>query len=118
MTGSDRAWLILVTIPVWIVIGSTVLHLVRRTDIGTPRKLLWLGLVLLAPVVGTVVYLVVRPLPLVDVPEPGSGGPGRQLADAVVRHDRGELDRPSFEGELRRLLAPVVGRTAYQESDE
>lgn len=118
MRGSDWAWLIVVAVPLAVVIGSTVLHVLRRSDIGSTRKVLWLGLIVLAPALGALVYLVARPLPLVDMPQPETGGPDRELADLVVRYEAGDLDRPAFQREARKILVPVLAPTTYQVIEE
>lgn len=50
----------LVVVPVLAVIGLSLVDILARRDIGI-SKLVWLGLVLLAPVIGMLLYWLLRP---------------------------------------------------------
>jgi hypothetical protein len=105
----EPALLVLVTVPLWVVVAGTCLQLLRRTDIGRWRKLLWLLAIVGLPPLGTAVYLVARPVSLVPDTREQAGGPGAELTELVDRLAAGELDRPAFEEAVGRLLSPVAG---------
>src|SRR3954447_696502 len=62
MPGEARPMLITLLVIVWLLIWIVALvELIRRKDLTTASKVLWALLILLIPVVGVIVYLVVRP---------------------------------------------------------
>ncbi|MFO7547756.1 MAG: hypothetical protein R6X29_02620 [Acidimicrobiia bacterium] len=119
MTGKEWAILVLVTIPLWVVVTGSAIQLLRRTDIGGWRKLLWLLAIVGLPAIGTAVYLVVRPVPLVQDTREQHGGPGAELTDLIDRLAAGDLGRPAFEEGVGRLLSAALGdRPAHHIVDE
>jgi hypothetical protein len=62
---SDRVWdtllILFVVIPLALLWGATLLHIVRRRDLARLSRLVWLVAVALFPIVGTFVYLVSQP---------------------------------------------------------
>lgn len=112
MTTRDWAWLLLVTVPLWVVVAATAFHLLRRPDISVARKAGWLAVIAGLPALGSAIYLVARPIPLaVDAVE-AAPGPGADLARLVDRLDAGEIDRSAFERALEEVVDPTLGRRA------
>jgi hypothetical protein len=52
---------LVVAVPVYILIGFTILDIGRRSDLAVLRKGLWIIAVVVMPVVGTFIYLLARP---------------------------------------------------------
>ena len=52
---------VLIAIPLLLIWVLTLVDLVRRHDLNGSRKVLWALVVLLVPVVGVIIYFVVRP---------------------------------------------------------
>lgn len=50
-----------VAIPVYLLIGYTVIDIVHRSDLAGLRKALWIAAVVVLPVAGTLIYLLARP---------------------------------------------------------
>lgn len=105
MNEGISAWvflMVLVTLGlVWLVV---LLDIVRQPQLTTRRKVLWgLGCTLVWPV--QVVYLLVRPQRGRAERAVDRDDPHHRLVDAVLDHEEGRLDTPSFValvGELRR----------------
>jgi hypothetical protein len=65
---------------VWVVIWAmSLVDVVRRRDIGTGSKVLWALVILLLPVVGLIVYLIVRPADAMDPFSAHERGPDAEL---------------------------------------
>jgi hypothetical protein len=52
---------VLIAIPLLLIWVLTLVDIVRRHDLSGSRKVLWALVVLLVPIVGVIVYFVVRP---------------------------------------------------------
>ena len=62
-TGAQWVLLIVFIIPVVILWGYAIVSLVGRRDLGIGAKLLWLLAILLLPIIGSVLYFMLRPAP-------------------------------------------------------
>ena len=62
-TGAQWILLIVFIIPVVILWGYAILSLIGRRDLGLGGKLLWLLGILVVPIVGAVLYFMLRPAP-------------------------------------------------------
>lgn len=62
---SAAQWILLLVfiIPVLLLWGYAIVSLIGRHDLGIGAKLLWLLAVLLIPIIGSVLYFMLRPAP-------------------------------------------------------
>ena len=62
---SGAQWILLLVfiIPVVILWGYAMVSLVGRRDLGVGAKLLWLVAILVLPIIGSVLYFMLRPAP-------------------------------------------------------
>ena len=63
LSGAQWILLIVFIIPVVILWGYAILSLVGRRDLGIGAKLLWLVGILVVPIIGSVLYFMLRPAP-------------------------------------------------------
>lgn len=111
-------WLLLIFIPLVLVWGAAVVDIFRRDDLNGWLKALWLIVVIIAPFLGTLIYLIFR--------RPGATPEERQVREAASRdfvaryapeshtqqlqvvadlHDRGKLSDAEYEVEKARILS-------------
>ena len=62
-TGAQWILLIVFVIPVVILWGYAIVSLIARHDLGIGGKLLWLVAILALPIIGSVLYFMLRPAP-------------------------------------------------------
>jgi len=62
-SGAQWVLLIVFIIPVLILWGYAIVSLVGRRDLGIGAKLLWLVGILVVPIIGSVLYFMLRPAP-------------------------------------------------------
>ena len=62
---SGAQWILLLVfiIPVLLLWGYAIISLVGRHDLGVGAKLLWLAGILIVPLIGSVLYFMLRPAP-------------------------------------------------------
>ena len=62
---SGAQWILLAVfvIPVLILWGYAVVSLIARPDLGIGAKLLWLLVIILLPLIGSILYFMLRPAP-------------------------------------------------------
>jgi hypothetical protein len=113
----DVFWLLLIFIPLLLIWGLALVDIFRRDDISGWQKALWIVVVILAPFLGTLIYLIFR--------RPGGTPEERQAMDEASRefvqkyspdssatqlsvladlHDRGKLTDAEFAEEKARVL--------------
>jgi hypothetical protein len=63
LTGAQWVLLIVFIIPVVILWGYAIVSLIGRHDLGIGAKLLWLLGILVLPLIGSVLYFMLRPAP-------------------------------------------------------
>lgn len=63
LSGAQWILLIVFIIPVVILWGYAIVSLVGRRDLGIGAKVLWLVGILLLPIIGSVLYFMLRPAP-------------------------------------------------------
>jgi Phospholipase_D-nuclease N-terminal len=63
LSGAQWILLIVFVIPVVILWGYAIVSLVGRRDLGVGAKLLWLVGILVVPIIGSVLYFMLRPAP-------------------------------------------------------
>ncbi len=62
-TGAQWILLLVFIIPVLLLWGYAIVSLIGRHDLGVGAKLLWLLGILVLPVIGAVLYFMLRPAP-------------------------------------------------------
>ena len=62
---SGAQWILMLAfiIPVLLLWGYAIVSLVGRRDLGVGAKLLWLLVILVVPIIGSVLYFMLRPAP-------------------------------------------------------
>ena len=62
---SGAQWILLAVfvIPVLILWGYAIVSLIGRRDLGIGAKLLWLLVIILLPLIGSILYFMLRPAP-------------------------------------------------------
>ena len=63
LTGAQWIFVLAFFIPVFILWGYAIISLIGRRDLGIGTKLLWLLAILALPIVGSVLYFMLRPAP-------------------------------------------------------
>jgi hypothetical protein len=63
LSGAQWILLIVFIIPVVILWGYAIVSLLGRRDLGIGAKLLWLIGILIVPIIGSVLYFMLRPAP-------------------------------------------------------
>ena len=101
-------FLLIFTVPVIFLFGYGVWDVVRRPDVGALPKALWLLAFCFLPIVGPLVYLVIRP-PGTTAQQialaQGTTTPTDELMALADLHDRGKLT----DEEYQHLKAKSVG---------
>jgi hypothetical protein len=113
----ENFFLFLIFLPLAMMWGFALVDIFRRDDISGFSKALWVVCVILVPFLGTLIYLVTRPVGATrDEREPlGGGGRGfdsryspsngtSELLALADLHDRGKLTDAEFTAEKARLL--------------
>jgi hypothetical protein len=88
----DVFWLLLIFIPLLLIWAFAVVDIFRRDDLAGWAKALWMIVVILAPFLGTIIYLIFRP-----------AEPSRALELLYDLHKRGKLTDEEYEAEKERL---------------
>jgi hypothetical protein len=127
----DLFWLMLIYIPLVMVWATALVDIFRRDDIGGVRKAMWTVAIFVLPFVGTLIYLIARPVGatkeervLIDdasrafVERYAPSDRGEQLKVLADLWERGALDDAEFAAEKARILAarPIV-RTSDGQPD-
>ncbi len=112
--------LLVVFVPMAIIWGMAIVDVFRRHDLSGTRKALWLVVIILLPLIGTVAYLIAHaggegaPDMRRDVARSSSGfmvssapveaGRAQELSALADLHDRGKLTDEEFAAEKDRVL--------------
>ena len=114
-------FLLLIFIPALLVWAFAVFDIFRRVDISGGMKAVWLAVVIFLPFLGTIVYLIVRPVgasgddrvgpqpPSAETVaryQPGASARVEELRVLSDLHDRGKLSDEEFAAEKSRLMNP------------
>jgi hypothetical protein len=110
--------LLMIYVPLLLIWGASMLDIFRRDDIGGVSKALWLVTVVVLPLVGTLIYLIVRPAgatrgerEVIDlasrefVARYSPDGATQRLQVLADLNDRGKLTDEEFNAEKARVLA-------------
>ena len=98
---SELSVLAFVALPYLGLLIWSIIEIGTRSDLHTARRIAWLALVVLLPVVGLAIYVVARPPKGAQV---SGGRPDVSNAEALVllaeRRQRGELNDDAYEIEI------------------
>jgi hypothetical protein len=121
----DLFWLMLIYIPLIMIWSTSLIDVFRRDDLRGASKAMWVLVIFLLPFVGTLIYLITRPV--------GVTAPEREALDAAGRefvtryaspstadqlrvlaelHDAGKLTDEEFGAEKRKLIGGDLAVTA------
>lgn len=97
-----------IAIPVYILIGLTIFDIVRRRDISTMSKALWIAAVVVLPVVGTFIYLLARPF--VDPAHTTVRGNERThaIVALVEQHEAGSIGDDEFAAAKHKVFEDAI----------
>ena len=91
--------LLIFVVPLFIFFGYAVFDIIKRHDIGLGHKAIWLLVFCIVPIIGPLVYLVVRPPGTTAQEERLAGDAASQAAELATLadlHDRGKLSDEEF----------------------
>lgn len=97
-------WGLVVSVPAFLLMVFTVADVVRRRDLTVARTTLWLALVLVLPVVGTLLYLLARPLHVSSSTSREEHPRVTRLLRCLDERDAGLLDDAQLHGRIHDLL--------------
>jgi Phospholipase_D-nuclease N-terminal/Short C-terminal domain len=111
----DLFWLLFIWLPIVFLWAFALVDIFRREDISGGLKVIWVAVVVLLPLFGTLIYLLFRPTieereaidqqssEFVEEYEPDNRT--QQLKLVADLHDRGKLTDEEFAAEKARILA-------------
>ncbi|MEN8233356.1 MAG: PLD nuclease N-terminal domain-containing protein [Actinomycetota bacterium] len=108
--GEGTLLLVFVVIPIVVLWIAAILHIVfRRPDLSPVHKAIWIGIVLIVPTIGVLVYVLLRPAPSLrwskgDDPTV-SGAAIDEVHGLIALHDSGTIG----DEEFGRRKAEVFG---------
>ncbi len=102
--------LLLVYVPLVLIWGASLVDVFRRDDMGGVRKVVWLVVIVVLPVLGTLLYLLRRPQQPGDAQAASGRAPSpaeqvRELRMLTSMLDRGTIEPAVFTAEARRVVA-------------
>lgn len=113
----ETFFLFLIFLPLLMVWTFALVDIFRRDDMNGVLKAVWVAVVILVPFIGTLVYLIVRPVGVTPEERELIDDAGRELAATYAPsdtasqlqvladlHDRGKLTDDEFAAEKARLL--------------
>ncbi len=104
----EALFIALIFIPLIILWVFALADLFRRDDLGGGWKVLWLFAIVLLPLIGVIIYFLVRrPSRDVSMERPAdatAGGPAAELERLKALHDSGTID----DDEFTKLKAQVI----------
>ncbi len=112
---SETSILLVVVLPFLALLVWSVAEIATRRDLNVPRRIGWLLLVVILPVIGVAAYIVLRP-PRRAVATTTRADTARAEAIVVLaeRRQRGEISDDEHRVEVRRVVETV--RAAGDES--
>ncbi|HEY1178115.1 MAG TPA: SHOCT domain-containing protein [Phytomonospora sp.] len=119
MSFWDFFWLMLIWLPLIMLWSFALIDIFRRDDLKGWLKALWVVVVILLPFLGTLIYLIVRPVGATPAEREAIDAGSRefvakyspdnsaeQLRVLADLHDRGKLSDAEFTAEKARVLGP------------
>ena len=100
---------LVVSVPAIILIGFTVVDVVRRPDLSIGRKIMWLAAVVVLPVIGTLFSLLARPFPDPITRRIEHNDRTAQFVDLLERRELSAVPDPEFRETAVRLFGKTVG---------
>jgi hypothetical protein len=114
----ENFFLLLIFLPLALIWGFALVDIFRRDDIGGVSKALWVACVIFVPFLGTLIYLIARPVGATEqerimldeasrefVAKYSPSDSAAQLQVLSELHDRGKLTDSEFAAEKARILA-------------
>ena len=105
-----------VAVPLFLLIGYTLVDIFRRADLSGIRKALWAVLVIVVPVIGTFIYLVSRPFR--DPAHVTLRGNERthKIVELIGDHAAGAISDEEFASAKHRVFdeAVATNRAAHE----
>jgi heme/copper-type cytochrome/quinol oxidase subunit 2 len=99
-------FILLIWVPLAMIWAGAVMDIFRRQDMSGGAKALWLVVVIVLPLVGTLIYMIARPSrPAEPAPEPAVVG----AADELERLAKLRADGSISAEEFATLKARVIG---------
>ncbi len=109
--------LIVIAFAVWVfIVVSVILDVARRPDLDGAATALWILLVVFAPLIGVVAYLIARPSVAPDEQAdveaydakvvPDGEAAAAAIADLTRRYAEGSISKEEYERRRRALEAP------------
>ena len=94
-----------ISIPAFVVIGYTIVDALRRSDLSGGRKVMWVAVAIVLPVVGSFLYLLSRPFR--DPVHTGIRGNDRttEFVELLIRREAGDVDDAEFSAAKQALFA-------------
>lgn len=121
MTFWNFFFLLLIYVPLLLLWGAAILDVFRRDDLSGVRKVVWVFVVIVLPLLGTLVYLLSRPAGATAyeraaiedanrhfVARYAPADHAQQLEVLASLHDRGKLTDAEFALEKQRVTAESV----------
>ena len=103
---SDLASFVLVSLPLLALLLYMIVDVVRRRDLRVTRRIVWVAVMLLVPIVGLGLYVVVRPPRALQM---SGGGADVSTAEHIVvlaeRRQRGELSDEEYHEQVDALAS-------------
>ena len=99
---------VVVSVPLFLLIGFTLFDIVRRVGLSGVRKVLWAILVVALPIVGTFLYLMARPFR--DPAHLTARGSERThtIVELVEDHEAGSIGDEEFAAAKHRVFEAAV----------
>lgn len=102
---SETQILIVWVLPLLVTLVYMIIEVIRRPDLPVLRKVVWVALMIVVPVVALAIYIVVRPpRPVL----PSGGGDVSRAEEFVLlaeRRQRGEIDGDRFARDAGEIVS-------------
>lgn len=121
MTFWNSFFLLLIYVPLLLLWGAAILDVFRRDDLSGPRKVFWVVVVIVLPLLGTLLYLLSRPAGATAYERAAIDDANREFVSRYAPtdhaqqlqvlsslHDRGKLTDAEFALEKQRITAESV----------
>ena len=97
----EAFWYLVAFLPLLALLVLSLVEVVRRPDLTGARRVGWIAVLLLVPLLGLVAYVVTRPAKRPSTTEgSGAGTRAELLVAAAERRQRGQLDEAGYRREL------------------